>query len=147
MNGPKLFIFCSLLLSMSIFPIQPLSAEQLQLVAKQRDNWQPRPDKGHGEIDFSRTQALFSIWAKNLRPNRCYALIQHSNHLNKKGFIIARFNSDNSGQIRDVGKWDLWEGKIWLVCAEDVRGQSGDRRPDRLTGWHPNHYLFEGRVL
>ncbi|PLX95530.1 MAG: hypothetical protein C0620_04140 [Desulfuromonas sp.] len=123
------------------------AAQQLELVAKDPGSWQATPAKGRALITFSPDSGHFELTASHLPAEQDYVLVQHQDRGDGHGYMICTVTTTRQGTIRFNGSWSLWEGKIWLVRAEDVRGAAGDQTLDQLKGWHPRHYLFETRLL
>jgi len=115
----------------------------LHLYSKDSCTWQVKKDGPAGHLRYDPEHDQFSFQADKLPPATAFALVNHLPE-NKHGCIIAEGISDPQGHLQLEGRWELWQGKFWLVLREDVeRGTRGDR----LTAWHPDSYLFEERVL
>nr|WP_320048631.1 hypothetical protein [uncultured Desulfuromonas sp.] len=125
----------------------PSNAATLNLVAKQPGSWHAVPDQGTAQLHYDLQSGYFDLEATGLQKKQNYALVQHNNTRTGKGYIIARLVTTDQGQAQIQGQWSRWQGKIWLVLDQDVRGTAGDLITDRLSDWHPRSYLFETRVL
>ena len=127
--------------------VTPVSAETLRLVAKQPGSWVEEPEHGSAEITYHPENGRFRLTATGLTANESYVLVQHTQQGNGQGYIITGIKASSLGTATAQGEWSHWQGKIWLVLQRDVAGKAGDQIVDRLTGWHPRHYLFETRLL
>lgn len=141
--------YALLIVTLLLTGAMPLSAAEqtLDLVAKHPGSWLEAPENGLARISFHPENGTFRFTASCLMADQHYALVQHSDDNTRQGYIISLITASTDGRATATGNWSLWKGKIWLVLRDDVEGVAGDLRPDRLTGWHPRHYLFETRQL
>lgn len=122
--------------------------EMLQLVRKDPRSWRRIDSEGSAQLCFSRQLGNFTCSGQNLESARRYALIQHDDTSPRgEGYIVALGTTSSKGDIRLTGNWKHWHGKVWLVIADDVRGNAGDEKIDKLIHWQPTRYLFENKSL
>lgn len=122
--------------------------ETLLLVGKDPSTWQIDTAGATAQLTFNRHQGTFSCSGQQLEPMQQYALIQRDDSCPRgRGFIVSGATSTTNGTLLLVGQWSNWQGKIWLVLADDVRGSAADAQLDQLIHWQPQRYLFESRPL
>ena len=118
----------------------------LYLYSKNHLDWDNVEDWGPewGKLSWKEDRYVFN--GHRLLPDTEYALIRYLEEwpwCQILGFGV----SGEGGSVHIEGNWEIWEGKFWLVRAEDVLGWANDNCEDELTAWAPEHWLFEYNIL
>lgn len=122
--------------------------ETLMLVGKDPNTWQIDTSGPTAQLTFNRQQGTLNCSGHGLEQDQHYALIQRDDSCPRgRGYIVAVGTSSAHGALLLTGQWSDWRGKIWLVLADDVRGNAADKQLDQLIHWQPKRYLFESRPL
>ena len=134
------------LLVVTFFAPGVVCSEELHLWQKNPANWEIVADGARGIIIFSRETGFYQFRGQGLRESTEYVLVRGT-ETPPFGNILARGMSTAAGQLELAGRWNNWQGKIWLVPGGDIAITSAEKNMVKLKAWRPQNYLFETRVL
>lgn len=146
---PKGILLAAVLMTLSASAVMPYAArgaaggKTLMLHAKDPGTWQIIEEGAAGRLVYDVDNGNFSFSAWGLAAETTYALVRHTDDP-ADGLLLAQGASDKDGELVLSGFWQDWTMKFWLVPTSDL-SLDGDRA--RLTGWHPDRYLFEYKIL
>lgn len=117
----------------------------LSLHTKDPATWRIVPGRAEGKLLYNETTGGFTFRAQRLAPDTEYTLVR-CDDTPPSGQRLAVGRTGPGGDLSLAGVWHEWTKKFWLVPASEV-AQAGAGGEVRLTGWHPERYLFEYKVL